>query len=814
MLDRPEIYPFQRARNYRPRGKRFHLPKLPRVHVLSIGHPFERLKTSEFLNIETGLLMVMAFMLGRAFILGEILPFAPAFAAVFLYRESKRFWGIPAFSMLGVVSIATGYLLWSNLVAIAVLSLVIHWWPVKNDRKWLAVPLLTMCIVILTKTCFLLFNDLTMYREIVAIFEALTVGILTFVILIAREAVEHNRSWREFNLEDSAAFVVLGIGLLIGMSGIEIYHLSVAGIMCRLGILLAAYFWGIGGGTVVGVAGGVIPSIASGVMPRTLVIYTVSGLLAGVFRIFGKLGIVLGFIIGNLILSVFMTGQYQAIIWLSETALAVLAFGLLSAAIKDQVAPASLGTSSERGVDEAGGMHVKEWTAEKMNNLAKVFEEMSMTFADPEPQSENGETFVSEVFQNIGVFCQKCAIYKTCWEHEFYQTYRNFFNLLSLADIKGQIDYEDMTADFRRKCLKPRELCTAINGIVQSTRVNEYWEEKVGESRDLLSHQLLGVSGVIKNLAQEINLKTVIDRDMKNRLITECKEMALPVKDVTPIVGDNDQIFIKVAAEACLDRETCDLMLAPCISSLMGTRYEVSQRKCPRMGRGNCEFTLARAFKFRVTTGVAQLAKADVSGDSFNVATLRDGRELIVLSDGMGVGQLASHESRATVNLLEELFNTGFEQDVALRTVNSVLLLRNQRESFATVDMSLVNLYTGDVDFIKIGAVPSFLKRGKKVGVIAANSLPIGIMEDLEIPAERRTLLPGDMLVLISDGILDPGRMREDRDLWLRRFLSETNEQDPHRLAEILVNKALEQARGEPRDDMTVICARIEVNKN
>ncbi|MGE5423501.1 MAG: stage II sporulation protein E [Ignavibacteriales bacterium] len=813
MQDRPEIYPFQRVRKFRTYKSRLSWLRMPRIHVFSVGIPLRLQNVSQLISIEALLLWAAAFLMGRAFILGEILPFAAAFAAGFQSRERPYSWGITPFLMMGVMSVASGYLLWGNLVMILVLSLFMYYLPVMHRRQWWALPVLTMCIVIMTKTCFLLFNDLTMYREIVAIFEALTVGILTFVTLIAREVVDKRKDLSAFNIEDSAAFVILGYGLMMGMLGLEVYHLSLAGITCRLGILLAAYFWGVGGGTIVGAAGGLIPAVTSSAMPRILAIYTASGLLAGVFRFFGKTGIILGFVIGNLILSVFMTGQNQAIIWLAETVLAVLAFIFFPEKLRNKMPVVSMGSLSDQTQGDASGVHVKEWTAEKMNNLAKVFEEMSMTFADPDPQPDNGETFVGEVFQNIGTFCQKCSIYRTCWEQEFYQTYRSFFNLLSLADVKGQIDYEDMAGDFRRKCLKPRELCTAINGIVQSTRVNEYWEEKVGESRDLLSHQLLGVSGVIKNLAQEINLRTIVDQEMKTRLIQQCKEMGMPVRDITPVVGDNEQIFIKVVAEACMDRESCDSMIAPSISSLMGSRYEVSQRKCPRFGRGTCEFTLARSFKYRVTTGVAQLAKADVSGDSFNVATLRDGRELIVLSDGMGVGQLASHESRATVNLLEELFNTGFEQEVALKTVNSVLLLRNQRDSFATVDMALVDLYSGDVDFVKIGAVPSFLKRGKKVGVIAANSLPIGIVEDLEIPAERRSLLPGDMLVLISDGILDP-RMREDQDLWLRRILADTSEQDPHRLAEILINKALEQARGKPRDDMTVICALIETIKS
>ena len=42
----------------------------------------------------------------------------------------------------------------------------------------------------------------------------------------------------------------------------------------------------------------------------------------------------------------------------------------------------SLGLVSD--LKEIETSHVKQWTAERMNNLARVFEEISMTFAEPE----------------------------------------------------------------------------------------------------------------------------------------------------------------------------------------------------------------------------------------------------------------------------------------------------------------------------------------------------------------------------------------------------------------------------------------------
>lgn len=811
-MDRPEIYPFKRISTEKSKRPFFKWPSWPRIMVFGSGGSQRLNALLRVFDLETIALWVVAFLLGRSFILGEILPFAAAFAAAFASKNRKLTWGIPLFSILGLITMAEGYLMWGNALAIIGVSLLPNYMPLTGRRRWIALPLLTLLIMVVTKTVFLLFNNPNVYLEMVIFFEAVAAGIMTFVLMVVREALDEGKPLKEFSFEDVASFIILGIGVLIGLSGVSVFELSLSGITCRLGILLAAFLWGMGGGTIVGVAVGVIPTMATLALPKALAIYALSGLLAGVFQMFGRLGVVLGFVTGSLILSVLMMDTGQAITGFWETALAVGAFLLLPRDFQNHMPVKSIGSLGDMGKEEAATSHIKQWTAERMNNLAKVFEEISMTFAEteaaePVPQESSD---IGRVLQNISEnLCENCGLHKTCWEREFYQTYRDLFNLISLAEMKGQLDYDDLSVEVKRRCLRSHDLSNTINAVLENTRVNEYWEEKIEESRDLVSQQLKGVSGVIKNLAQEIEFKTVVDDELQERLMKGCKDLGVPVRQVVPVIADNDQVFIRVTADACMDRETCDSLLAPGISTLMDTRYEVSHRKCPRGNWGTCEFTLARVFNFKITTGVSQLAKRDVSGDSFNVVTLKDGRELIVLSDGMGVGRKAAQESKATVNLLEELFNTGFGEEVALKTVNSVLLLR-QRESFATVDLALIDLYDGEIESIKIGGVPSFLKRGKRVGIMSSNNLPIGIVEDLEVPTERRALLPGDMLVMVTDGVLDPGKLVDGRGLWLRDFLTQTNEEDPHRLSEMVINKALALARGEPRDDMTVICARVD----
>ena len=90
----------------------------------------------------------------------------------------------------------------------------------------------------------------------------------------------------------------------------------------------------------------------------------------------------------------------------------------------------------------------------------------------------------------------------------------------------------------------------------------------------------------------------------------------------------------------------------------------------------------------------------------------------------MGSGPRAAMESGTTISLLRHLLDSGFGQDLAVKTVNSILILRSPGESFATVDLAVINLYTAQADFVKFGAVPGFIIHGGQGGQVRAAALP------------------------------------------------------------------------------------------
>jgi len=193
------------------------------------------------------------------------------------------------------------------------------------------------------------------------------------------------------------------------------------------------------------------------------------------------------------------------------------------------------------------------------------------------------------------------------------------------------------------------------------------------------------------------------------------------------------------------------------------------------------------------------------NGDAVLSRSLRGGQELLALSDGMGHGAGAQDESRKTLELLSLCMEAGYTRAQAMTAVNGAMLSATGGEKFATVDLCLINLWTGETALNKLGACASYILQGQKIHTVEGAALPLGIIEHVAPMEHTFTLGEGDMLLLMSDGIADAFTEEEEILSILRRCRRDT----PQQMADSLLREALMQRSGLPPDDMTVLCARV-----
>ena len=192
-----------------------------------------------------------------------------------------------------------------------------------------------------------------------------------------------------------------------------------------------------------------------------------------------------------------------------------------------------------------------------------------------------------------------------------------------------------------------------------------------------------------------------------------------------------------------------------------------------------------------VPVGSASYAFEDVSGDSCLSFSFGGNKQAMIISDGMGKGSRAQAESRMVVVTLARLLEAGFDVDIAMKTVNAVLMAGQKGDMFATV-----------------GAASTFVKHQGKVSALKRPAPPVGILDGVKLEYIDVKLRKGELLVMVSDGVTDCDR-QDPECQWLRQRLSEIGSRDPETVAELIVNKAAEKYGIRERDDLTVMVAAI-----
>lgn len=763
----------------------------------------------ESLNWRILALCGAGFFLGRAVLVGELTPFTPAVSAAALFSFGPGAWPVVFFSLLGQASVLPAAEMGRSLLAVAVIVFGLRAVPGDMRNPWPAVIVLTGAAVLIVKASFLAFEAGTLYEYVAVLFEAVIAGTLAYVFL--RVFAVRGRA---LSGEEVFCAVVLGAGVLAGTAEIGYQMVTLSGVLSKFVILAAALTGGVGIGAAAGAVVGIIPGLAYTVTPAVVGVYAFAGFLAGLGRHFGKLGVATGFLLGNIVLSIY-TSDYAVLAGvLTESGFAIGALLLIPYSWRDKLVAALPSSVTTTGVP--GNDQVEEIVKGRIRNWAKMFGELSRTFnqtVPPLPDTGPGKSF-EEVLSEVGErICKECPLYRSCWERDFYRTSRHLSEVLEAIETTGQVRAEDFPEHIRKRCLRVKELALALTCLYENHKINQYWYQRLVESREVISEQLRGLSNIMHNLSAELTAGIEHAGRLDSTLRRKFRQLEIPFHTVEAAARDDGKLEITITRPPCRGDLACRYIMAPVVSKVMGQPFTVCHTDCVEPGEApECSFRLHPAVRFQVEVGMAKIGKDGeaVSGDTESCITLRDGKFAMLLSDGMGSGASAALESSTTVSLLEHMFQSGFGRDMAVKTVNSILLLRAPDESFATVDITVIDLYSGRTEFVKIGASPSFvLGSSGTVRIVQSASLPVGILKEIEVSSVVRNLSLNDTVVMVTDGILDSFTGEADKESQFADFLRDLPRAHPQQTAEIILQYALRLSGGKPRDDMTVLVGRL-----
>ncbi len=584
-----------------------------------------------------------------------------------------------------------------------------------------------------------------------------------------------------FNLSNFLAFLMIGIVTLTGKS-------VTRGAMC-------------------GTAAGIILGLG-GNFPDYAAYLTIGGLLIGIAAKLGKkaacaAAALFGFA-AMLYLGIPEGYAHLPNIYEIIAAAAALYFVPRSAIVAaDKIIDFDIG-----GEDEIG--RFRRYVDEKLGGIADSFDEISEILSETsEGRGAADMTEISLLFDTAADrVCKNCERSRYCWEKDFNATYAAMFKFLEIMERKGVLQRSDVPKAFSDKCVHLLPLITEINRLFEIYKINTTWKNKLEESRELTSQQFKGISEIIKNAAEEICGGNTLDIEAADELKARLCDAGIKAERVEVICDKNRKYTIEAHVSDCNDYSVCRKKIKDEIKNTLGISVSTPFGVCEAKNGGKCKIRFCQLESFEPNVGIASRSGSAESGDKHYTDYLSGGKLAVTISDGMGTGRRASLESGTIVNLLSSFLDAGFDKKIAVKLVNSIMVMKSARDVFATIDMCIIDLYTGQIEFIKNGAEPSFIKYGAYTETIRAASLPIGIVPIGDIEAFARTLENGSLVVMTSDGVTSP-----PEDPWIKELVECVDiEVPPKELAKIILDEAVRRNKENniEDDDMTVICVRLE----
>ncbi len=777
---------------------------------------FSRKKLDLNISFQELILGFMGFFLGSSIIMYETSPFIFPFIA-YMVGVKRRAW-IGLFSLLGLVILKDPlYIIRSGITFLCIYGIFKKYG--KREIKTWQLALLSSLIVFFVGAIFLWIKEKHLYDFILILFESIITFIAFFIFNFAFPLIFGWNRRKVISNEELICGAILISLIFLGISNVEVLGFSIKNILGITFVLIFARYFGAALGSTTGVIVGVVTSLSSQVSPTFIGVYAFSGLLAGVFKDFGKLWVGLGFILGNAVLTFYINGSTDVFIHIEETLVAIILLLLLPKSIGKRI-------SSLKGVgdyqierERLYGERIRNATINRLKGYSQIFNQIGKSFEQVALsntlQSKND---FDEIFDRLtqGV-CYKCSYFSRCWERNFNNAYQNIFYILNQIERTNGIFDKEM-ADLDKICIHPSKLIQELNCLYGNYKSNQYWKGQALESKKLISQQMKGISKVIMDLGLDMGKDILFNKEIEEEILVALDKNNIGVRDVVVIEEPSGRFEVTIyGQDKLLKNGKSYSEVGNIISDILG-RKMIIKGDFINNGENNEYYKLnyKEAVNYNINIGVVKVAKdpLEESGDSYTSILLKDDKHMLALSDGMGSGLRAAKESKTTINLLENFFEAGFNKEIALKTINSILMLRSSDEMFSTIDLTIFDKYSGEAEFIKIGAVSTFIKTQGKVDVIESSSLPIGILEEINIGVKKRKLQDGDIIVMLTDGALDSNYLVVDKEKWFMDELMKASSRNPQRIAEILFEKVRKVSKNNLRDDTTILVGKIWGNIN
>ncbi|MDD3303786.1 MAG: SpoIIE family protein phosphatase [Clostridia bacterium] len=632
----------------------------------------------------------------------------------------------------------------------------------------------------------------------------LIVAILYFIFTIGCYVlVNINKGYLYSKEESVAMIIVLSLACTV-FSPIALFGYSISNILVLIVILV--YGWR--NGAITACAAGLISGLFLTCITNAPISYVislaVSGLIAGIFRKFGKISVILAFIVGNVCLSYYTNNFADIYMRVSEMLIASLSLLFMPKVWELKLdhlfnQNTTLNKAYENMLDSASD------AKNKIGAISNVFETLSNVDLEtsPEEEQETRDIIKKYIIDYIENSCIGCKDRHSCIEEN---------NLNLIVDyIVNKLDHNEAinTELFREDCDFSKNIIQNIYEVYNGIKITRILKRKENENSKKLSIQYKEVAKILSNVSNNVKNTPIVDNKVHVKLRDELKFYGYIVYE-DEFVQDGDNIEYTFVTDILnnIDKQKKEIVT---LASDILEQNVVIKLILNSSKKEKSRIKLVSVPDFEIQNVVIHDNKSgeNISGDSYLIMELQDLKNLSVLSDGAGSGSMAAKGSQTVINMLEKLLESGFEEDKAVEIINSVIKLKGDDTKFSTLDAFIVNLKNAEAEFVKIGAAPTYILQDGQVTTITNTNIPLGLVKTSDYIPIAKKLNDGAIVVQVTDGVITDKMNPTDN--FVTKYLKNIDATKSIKVIGDEIHKlVIKENDGKLKDDMSIIISKMK----
>ncbi len=770
------------------------------------------------------LLYVVAFFASMVSIVDGLAPFG---LAIFAAACSSGVIAFPVFiaTLIGtLIGFGTGatlnYILTSFVFLVLMLLVRPHLQEEsRNEKKKLGMHLMASYFMV---QALKIFSASFMVSDVLeVILQCLMIYIFYKIFVNSIPVLKELGSTKVFTAEEAIGASLLVAIAVCSIGDFTVFSFSIRNILCVLLVMMLAWQNGALVGTTTGVTLSVMLNLMGFGSPELIAIYALAGMIAGALSRTGKVGIALCMVVGVAAITFLHDVPYLQ--YIKEVIIAGIGLFIMPNKIAINIEDL-VGKTKLLPVTRENRLESNQDTIYKLNTMSETIEEIAKSYEEAAATivEENKKTDCQE--KNKAIFKEDLKLnLENIQDNILYEDLADMENgivddIFELLIKKEEIESEDLLEVFEKhnsfifgvdddemKKRIERQIYQAVKNInytYQISKVNFIWKKKSSESNKIMSEQLNTVSKVINKMAKGIQeTKIAREEEKEEKIIRLFEQKGISCQEIEIRKEKNGKYKVKIESLKPVDTkiEIIEKILAK----------ELGEKTIWKSKAETTDY-YESADKYSLNIGISKTTKnkSEISGDSSTQIKLQDGKYLLAISDGMGSGEKAKKSSKMAINLLEKLLASGFDKESSIELINTALNTKFEEDMYATLDLTILDLYNANAEFVKTGACPTYIKTNENVKIIKEETMPAGMVSEVELASFDRDISDGEIIVMCSDGILESAGQNKEE--WLKDILEEIKTDNVQKIADIIIREAIDNGLGIAKDDMTIIVAKVE----